>query len=312
MRLMGLGRAALAVIAVIVLAANMSAAAHAGTGYWRYAGFATRPPQSQLDAVKAGPGRVFEQRVGGAFQPAKSGAGTIDLFFRADDADRRLYLTTLTFSFTTGVDMRALTAGQELHFKGVLTMGGNGLSKAIPASGSGKIAADNGDYFVTIVGAIDQTVGGAGVFKVPSGTPGSSLVIYAAAYEASLGGLSGTLELHYQWEEGPPPLSANQATQDTFDALGSRMDVSELDGLWTGVWTRRPGTNIFDAAWHSANYPEVRDVIRIESITGNKVVLTRDGNGGRYYGVLSSDGRSITGTASWYSSGMTWSARISR
>lgn len=93
-------------------------------------------------------------------------------------------------------------------------------------------------------------------------------------------------------------------------ALGSRLDVDELDGLWTGVWTRRPGTNIFDAVWRSAHYPEVHDVIRLEKISGNEVVFTRDGNNGRYYGTLSTDGSMISGNASWYSSGMTWSGRI--
>ena len=45
-------------------------------------------------------------------------------------------------------------------------------------------------------------------------------------------------------------------------------------------------------------------------VTGRNVVLTRDGNGGTYSGTISSDGRSIVGTASWYPAGTTWSGVI--
>ena len=90
----------------------------------------------------------------------------------------------------------------------------------------------------------------------------------------------------------------------------ARIEIDELSGLWTGVWTRRPGTNIYDAIWRSAKYPEVRDVVRLEQISGASVVFTRDGNGGRYTGTISPDGAAISGTASWYSKGMTWSGRV--
>jgi hypothetical protein len=110
----------------------------------------------------------------------------------------------------------------------------------------------------------------------------------------------------------PPGPDSAPGTPRVADALGSRLDVNELDGLWTGVWTRRPGTDVFDAVWRSARYPEVHDVVRIETISGDQVVFAREGNRGRYFGTLSSDGSMISGTASWYSPGMTWSARIGR
>ena len=299
----GLGMALAAAIAVIVLAVGTPA--QASTGYWKYTGYRTTPPQSQLDLVKPLPGHVYETRVYGAFQPAYSGAGTLNLYFKTDDADLRMSLTTLEFSFTTGVEMRILTPGQKLHFKGVLQMGGNALAKSIPASGSGKIAADNGDYFLSSEAAIDKPGNGDGDFVVPGGGPGSTLLIYAAGYEAQHGALGGHLEIGYAWVEGTPPSQGPNSRQAAGDPLGSRLDVQEI-GQWKGTWTRRPGTNIFDAVWHNnAGGGEVRDVIRLESINGNKVVFTRDGNGGRYYGTL--NGRTISGTASWYSPGWSWS-----
>jgi hypothetical protein len=96
------------------------------------------------------------------------------------------------------------------------------------------------------------------------------------------------------------------------DVLGPRLEIDEINGLWSGVWTRRPGTNVFDAVWHSANYPEVRDIVRLEQIDGNQIVFSRDGNNGRYFGTLGADGQTISGTASWYSDGMRWSGKISQ
>lgn len=65
---------------------------------------------------------------------------------------------------------------------------------------------------------------------------------------------------------------------------------------------------MFDAVWNSA----VRDVIEIESVAGNQVVLYRHGNKGRYSCTVSADGlRVISGTASWYPDGWSWSAMIS-
>jgi hypothetical protein len=91
----------------------------------------------------------------------------------------------------------------------------------------------------------------------------------------------------------------------------ARIEVSEQNGLWVGVWTLRPNSNIYDAVWRSPRYPEVHDVIRIAGVSGNTIVFTRDGNGGRYTGTVNPDG-TITGTASWYSAGMTWSGRVVR
>ena len=183
------GRWLRALVALLILAwATPSLAA----GYWRYAGSATTPPQSQLDQATAGPGRTFEQKVNGAFQAAGSGAGTLNLSFKTDDVDRRVFLTTVTFSFTVDADMRSLSPGQKLRFHGVLTTGGNALAKALPSRGSGKMAAGNGDYFLTTESLIDQPASADGVFEVPRGSgQGDRLTIYAAGHIGSLGALKG-------------------------------------------------------------------------------------------------------------------------
>ena len=321
----GLGRAILALIAAIIAVVAHGSAALAAEGYWRFTGYTTTPPQSQLDETDRGMrqmGRVSETRVTGAFQAAESGAGTVDLFFKNDDIDRRLYLTTLKFSFTTGVEMRILKPGQKLRLNSTMEMGGNALSKAMPASGTGGISVDNSDYLVGLSGAIDQPASGSGELIVPNG--GDTLTLHVMGHLGAYGGLTGTMHINYVWVPGaapqlaaqpapapaPPPPPAIPPRGRSSDGLGSRLDVNELNGLWIGVWTRRPGTSVWDAVWHSSQYPEVRDVIRLESIRGSKIVFKRDGNRGRYFGTFSADRKTISGVASWYSSGMTWSARV--
>ena len=315
----------IAALAAIGLSAVQPALA--ATGHWRFIGYGVTPPQSQLDetdrATRA-TGHASETRVGGAFQPASSGAGALDLFFKNEDVDRRAYLTTLKFSFTTGVEMRVLTPGQKLHFNGVLVMGGNSMSKAMPARGTGTIAVGNGDYFITTNGAIDQPASGVGDFVVSPG--GDTLAIHVEAHLSSYGGLTGRIDINYQWTPGPPPqlgaagaeatTGQTSGTENTagrppaVDVLGDALQVSELDGRWTGTWVRRPGTNIFDAQWHGAS--DVTDVVRLQSLRGGQVVFSRDGNGGTYTGTFDVDGQDIRGTASWYQPGWTWTARIQR
>jgi hypothetical protein len=198
----------LVLAAAVMLGMAAGQPAKAAPGYWSFSGDGTSPPQSQLDETDRATramGRASETRVTGAFQPAGSGAGSVDLYLRNDDVDRRGYLTTLNFSFTTGVEMLTLTPGQEIRFNGVLVMGGNALSMALPASGSGTIAADNGDYFVTTNGAIDQSAGGAGDFVVPSGAPGGTLTLHVEAHLGSYGGLTGRMDIYYEWVAGAPP-----------------------------------------------------------------------------------------------------------
>jgi hypothetical protein len=71
-------------------------------------------------------------------------------------------------------------------------------------------------------------------------------------------------------------------------------------GNYNGTWTRRPGTNIFDASWNGGS---ITDVIDITSIEGNNITLYRHGANGYYTGTISPDGTSISGTGSWFRAG---------
>lgn len=129
-----------------------------------------------------------------------------------------------------------------------------------------------------------------------------------------LGNFAGTVKgstarfsLSGHWSNG------NAATivlerSEKLDRAGRVWNVVE-NGVWKGQWTRRPGTNTFDAHWTHPNGAQVKDVIVIESLQGDKVVLFRKGNGGRYTGTLSSDGR-VRGTMSWDDGGSRWEGQI--
>jgi len=94
------------------------------------------------------------------------------------------------------------------------------------------------------------------------------------------------------------------------EVLGKTITVREVAGanVYNGTWTRRTGTDIFDAVWNGS----LRDVIQIEAVNGNRIVFYRQGNQGRYYGTLSADGDRVSaGTASWYAGGWSWSGTVS-
>ena len=92
------------------------------------------------------------------------------------------------------------------------------------------------------------------------------------------------------------------------DPLGT--EWSESEGGWSGRWTRRPGTNIFDAVWGNGG-SEVRATLTI-NITGDRVTVNRvnasDSNNCQYEGTLS--GNAVTGTYRCTSGGGEWSATI--
>jgi hypothetical protein len=91
--------------------------------------------------------------------------------------------------------------------------------------------------------------------------------------------------------------------------LGTIWNVVEFNA-WFGTWTRRPGTNLFDAVWKNRVGSVLKDTLELQSVEGNKVSLYRFGNKQRYTGTLAADGTHITGTASLYRHGQTWTATI--
>ncbi len=66
-------------------------------------------------------------------------------------------------------------------------------------------------------------------------------------------------------------------------------------GNFDGIWTRRPGTDIFDASWFGG---AIKDVIEVIAVNQDEVTLYRQGNNGYYFGEISLDGMSISGTGS--------------
>jgi hypothetical protein len=80
--------------------------------------------------------------------------------------------------------------------------------------------------------------------------------------------------------------------------------ITEANGD-TLTWKRRAGSGTFDVYTKGGSLAWVSTM----TISGNQVTMTRP-DLGTYKGTISPDGRSASGTASWYSSGTKWTARI--
>jgi len=101
------------------------------------------------------------------------------------------------------------------------------------------------------------------------------------------------------------------ATTAELLSLGSVWQVQECCG-WSGTWTRRAGTNVFDAKWRHTNGSQAQDVITLQSWNKatNEVVLKRQNLNGTYKAVVNPAARTLqNGSASWYPAGEKWSAR---
>ncbi len=94
----------------------------------------------------------------------------------------------------------------------------------------------------------------------------------------------------------PPPGSR--------DILGSVWKVTEGDPNWTGTWTRRGGSNVFDAVW--TGYGQRKTGVLTMAVDGAKVTITRGND--QYMGTI--NGKAASGSASWYGSGLRWTASI--
>ena len=101
-------------------------------------------------------------------------------------------------------------------------------------------------------------------------------------------------------------LTGNIGTHVTFKP-GSIWKVKEYGpmGNWDGEWVIRKDAKTIDASWSGGS---ITDIIDIKSIEGDQITLYRHGNNGYYTGTISPDGLSMSGTASWYSPGETWTA----
>ncbi len=117
-------------------------------------------------------------------------------------------------------------------------------------------------------------------------------------------------------DEKPPVRSffgATQlASQSELLGLGNVWSVNECCG-WTGTWTRRAGSNLFNAQWRHTNGTVVSDTITLAewNKANNQVLLKRQGNSGTYRATYNPQSRTLSGgTTSWYPAGATWSAAL--
>jgi hypothetical protein len=100
-----------------------------------------------------------------------------------------------------------------------------------------------------------------------------------------------------------PGLRAPETFVPTGAELGSVWQVTERCGniIWTGTWTRRGASNIFDAFWQANTGDKLSGIVEFREISGGRITLYRSDNGGNYEGTLSHDGkRVINGWATWY------------
>lgn len=305
----GIGATALLALALALLAGLQ--AGFAAEGYWKYEGLQMNPTNDYYAAIKPLPGHVHYLRARPGFQPGPGVArGLIDLYFKTDDADLVVYIATSTLTFSANTQLAILVPDQKVVFELGLAIGANDKAAAMPATGTGYIGIDYGES-VRVETVYNQPLSAKGEAVIPGGGPGGTMTIHVVSHLGQLGAMSQDLNLNYVWVAGaPPPAGADAAASKFGHVLGSTLAVMEIagDSIYEGTWTRRPGTDVFDAVWGG----NVRDVIEIESLSGNKVVLYRHGNKGRYTCEVSADGlRVISGTASWYAAGWTWSATIS-
>lgn len=101
------------------------------------------------------------------------------------------------------------------------------------------------------------------------------------------------------------PVGSTKPTSPSVDLLKNIWRVTEGDPTWTGVWSRRGNSNVFDAIWRHSSGQTASGVLTI-SLSGNSVTITR--GSGQYTGTIS--GSSASGTASWYNGGQRWTATI--
>jgi hypothetical protein len=144
--------------------------------------------------------------------------------------------------------------------------------------------------------------------------------------------MSAEAQLKLPWENKPPPKPDTAAANDVNEVagspeqaaapdLGSKWTIAETEKgtTYTGTWVRRENSNTFDATWKFPNgkavsmpTPDGRRTttteIVVESLTGDRIVLLRKSNKGRYHGTFSADRRHLSGTCTW-STGE-WSAAI--
>lgn len=187
----------------------------AAAGYWKYDSQGFRPTNEYYATVKPLPGHVYELRVTGGLQAGPGDAkGSIEQFFKTDNADRVVHLTTSTLTFGANANLVTLVPGQKVVFElGVVFVANDVVRANGPywGYGSGKIAIGNGDYIVSVSTKPGETASGKGEATIPGGGPGATMFIHVVSGLSQLGSMHTTLDIRYVWVVGtqPPPTSGS-------------------------------------------------------------------------------------------------------
>lgn len=271
----------------------------------------------KLSQVKRWPYRPnpqnIDEKIGQTIKP--EGISYTYSYFDRNNSKQWLNNTVdFTWSFSTG--NTTLRPGQNVAVYGTLTHTGKYIDNAVGGVLVGDDPRTESHGFrpnmsvhtwgyraawLLHLRASNGTTKGRNEFIVPTGPlPGG--IPLTILFVTGIGGNAG-VEYIYQWSSSSSTLAG---------ALGKTLLVLEV-GTWRGTWAVRNDGITYDAHWKNIKTgKEVRDILVLESIEGNRVTLFRKGNKGRYYGTLSADKKNITnGTASWYAPGVGWSAQIS-
>ncbi len=208
-------------LALGLLSVVASTGGAAAEGYWRYRDTSFSPSEAELQSLGKTPGRIEEKHVSGGFQAEFSGQGAIELFFKNDDIERRVYLSQLTFTYGASAPMLVLVPGDSIEVE----VSASFESNFPGAEGRGGVAVDNGDY-IAAVSVGDGQQSARGTFKVPGGGPGATLRYIATAYIGAYGGFSETMTNSFEWVDGTPPTS-DQPTAGATGSFGGRWTTSE-------------------------------------------------------------------------------------
>lgn len=161
----------------------------------------------------------------------------------------------------------------------------------------------------------------AGVINVASG--GSVTIEIRPAATSYRGTLrNGITSRSYGGYAGSFVVVSGRASAAAGCGLGTRWEVTDGNGVWSAVWTRRGNGNVFDALWRTRGERDVTGTLSI-SISGSRVTGYRTTGPNRwgvttctYIGTLAGDSVNISGSVSCNTGAgpipgnMNWSARI--
>jgi hypothetical protein len=214
----------------------------AASGYWKYDSQSFRPTNEYYATIKPLPGHVYETRVTGGLQAGPGDAkGSIEQFFKTDNADLVVFLTTSTLTFGANANLVTLVPLQKVVFELGLVFNANDVVRALKegggAHGTGSIAIDNGDYIVEVDAKHGQTANAKGEATIPGGGPGATMFIHVGSGLHQLGAMHTTLDIGYVWVAGTPP-----PPTPTLPAGNERAVFDSMNGYGVGNGPTAPAT----------------------------------------------------------------------